>query len=112
MKRTNIRKTMIAVLAAAMCATGAVIPSTANTASVCHHSYECVSHGSSSSRSGDSQCCYYIDYFQCVFACKWCDHTMMSNHTEGRPHTLDLLYYEAHHVYMQCSYCSYIEYNS
>ena len=111
MKKTNIRKTMIAVLAAAMCATGAVIPAAANT-TTCYHKYVHVAHGSPSSRSGDSQCCYYIDYFQCVYECSWCHNSTMGNHTEGRPHTMDQLYYEAHHVYMQCSNCSYVDYNS
>ena len=49
MKKTTLRKTLIAMLAATMCATGAVIPTSAVSVEPCAdhtHEYCHISHGS------------------------------------------------------------------
>lgn len=84
MKKMNIRKTMIAVLAAAMCATGAVIPTSAD--SQCTNGHSLVHLHGSSSTTTDSTYCYYTQYYQCVESCRNCSYSTMFNHTESKEH--------------------------
>ncbi len=88
MKKMNIRKTMIAVLAAAMCATGAVIPTSAR-AGYCDahgHSFYHKSHGSISVVN-DPGYCYYYNYYQCIEECYYCGATRMTNCTVSQEHS-------------------------
>ena len=91
MKKTNIRKTMIAVLAAAMCATGAVIPTSADSFSVCannEHTWVHTSHGSIVDHGQPETYCRNISYYQCLYTCKHptCTATMMKNHHDIQEH--------------------------
>ena len=111
MKKMNIRKTMIAVLAAAMCATGAVIQTSAKVEPYADHTHELthVSHGSSYTSSGSGDVCYYIHYTQCLYRCSVCNNTYMGHHTESVSHDYEL-YYEAHTMYMKCKTCGHVDY--
>lgn len=111
MKKTNIRKMMIAVLAAAMCATGVVIPTSAQVETCADHTHELthVSHGSSNTSSGSGDVCYYIHYTQCLYRCDRCGNTYMGHHTDSISHDYEP-YYEAHNIYMRCKTCGYINY--
>ena len=106
MKKTTLRKTLIAMLAAAMCATGAVIPTSARYVQECNHNYTHVSHGSTVDHGKDATYCYNIDYYQCVYRCNKCNNSIMDNHHEFREHNF-VLQYEAHQTYLECSYCRY-----
>lgn len=104
----NIRKTMIAVLATAMCATGAVIPTSAVTASECPPHSIVHNHGNYVDYGTDSAYCYRTGYVQCSEYCTKCSYSTMYNHTlSSRTHT-EKLYYEAHEVHIRCSYCVYM----
>lgn len=85
MKKTNIRKTMIAVLAAAMCATGAVIPTSARSQCAAYGHTLVHAHGSKTVTS-DAQYCYYIQYYQCAEYCTVCNYSTMFNHVESKEH--------------------------
>ena len=93
MKKTNIRKTMIAVLAAAMCATGAVIPTSADNVSVCansvHSWIHAPTHGSIVDNGQPESYCRNISYYQCVETCTHptCTASRMINHHDIQPHT-------------------------
>ena len=84
MKKMNIRKTMIAVLAAAMCATGAVVVSA--TQQHFHTQGSHISHGGSNTIT-DEYYCYFTRYSQCLFSCATCGETFMSSHDEYKEHT-------------------------
>ncbi len=91
MKKTNIRKTMIAVLAAAMCTTGAVIPTSADNVSVCKnndHIWIHASHGSIVDNGQPETYCRNISYYQCLYTCKHqtCTATLMQNHYDVQAH--------------------------
>ena len=112
MKKTTLRKTLIAMLAAAMCATGAVIPTSAVSVEPCAdhtHEYCHISHGSDYTSSGSGDVCYYIHYTQCVYHCSRCGNSIMGNHTDSVSHDYEL-YYEAHNTYLKCRVCGYVRY--
>ena len=107
-EKMNIRKTMIAVLATAMCATGAVIPTSAVTASECPPHSIVHNHGNYVDYGTDSTYCYRTGYVQCSEYCTKCSYSTMYNHTlSSRTHTEEL-YYEAYEVHIRCSYCGYM----
>ena len=106
MKKITLRKTLIAMLAAAMCVTGAVIPTSARYVPECDHNYIHVSHGSAVEHGRDATYCYSIDYYQCVYRCDTCGDSIMANHNESQIHNF-VLQYEAHQTYLECVYCGY-----
>ena len=106
MKKITLRKTLIAMLAAAMCVTGAVIPTSARYVQECNHNYTHVSHGSTVDHGSDATYCYNIDYYQCVYRCNKCNNSIMGNHSASQKHDF-VLQYEAHNTYLECVYCGY-----
>ena len=98
------------MLAAAMCATGAVIPTSANV-ELCEsvHSWYHISHGSSVDHGTDRTYCYNIDYYQCVYRClhAGCSASTMKNHNDSQEH--QPIYKESSGgVIHTCSLCGYL----
>ena len=89
MKKTTLRKTLIAMLAAAMCATGAVIPTSARDYSTlsCNHTGPHQSHGSHTLSGSDAKYCYTYHYYQCLYLCNLCNNLFMANHSESQEHS-------------------------
>ena len=88
MKKTTLRKTLIAMLAAAMCATGAVIPTSAR-GDYCNVNGQFFVHKSHGSMSvvDDPAYCYYYNYYQCIEECYYCGTTRMTNCTVSQMHS-------------------------
>ena len=110
MKKTTARKTLIAMLAAAMCATGAVIPTSANV-ELCSsgHNWYHASHGSYVDHGTDRTYCYNINYYQCVYRCfhTGCSASTMMNHHEYQEH--QPIYKDSSDgVIHTCSLCGYL----